>query len=77
MNYSIVHKEVIQQLRGQNFDISDPQICLDNFYTVSLDNNRISDLLHCTCALLMFCLLNPQTNACEPNPKTTSGDFNR
>ena len=28
-------------------------------------------------ALLMFCLLNPQTNACEPNPKTTSSDFNR
>ena len=27
--------------------------------------------------LLMFCLLNPQTNACEPNPKTTSSDFNR
>ena len=27
--------------------------------------------------LLMFCLLNPQMNACEPNPKTTSGDFNR
>ena len=29
------------------------------------------------CTLLMFCLLNPQTNACEPNPKTTSSDFNR
>ena len=28
-------------------------------------------------ALLMFCLLNPQMNACEPNPKTTSSDFNR
>ena len=28
-------------------------------------------------ALLMFCLLNPQTNACEPNPKTTRSDFNR
>ena len=27
--------------------------------------------------LLMFCLLNPQTNACQPNPKTTSSDFNR
>ena len=27
--------------------------------------------------LLMFCLLNPQMNACEPNPKTTSSDFNR
>ena len=27
-------------------------------------------------ALQMFCLLNPQTNACEPNPKTTSSDFN-
>ena len=27
--------------------------------------------------LLMFCLLNPQTNACEPNPKTTNSDFNR
>ena len=27
--------------------------------------------------LLMFCLLNLQTNACEPNPKTTSSDFNR
>ena len=26
--------------------------------------------------LQMFCLLNPQTNACEPNPKTTSSDFN-
>ena len=26
--------------------------------------------------LLMFCLLNPQTNACEPNPNTTSSDFN-
>ena len=25
--------------------------------------------------LLMFCLLNLQTNACEPNPKTTSSDF--
>jgi hypothetical protein len=27
--------------------------------------------------LQMFCLLNPQMNACEPNPKTTSSDFNR
>ena len=27
--------------------------------------------------LQMFCLLNPQTNACKPNPKTTSSDFNR
>ena len=26
--------------------------------------------------LQMFCLLNPQTNAWEPNPKTTSNDFN-
>ena len=26
--------------------------------------------------LQMFCLLNPQMNACEPNPKTTSSDFN-
>ena len=25
----------------------------------------------------MFCLLNSQTNACEPNPKTPSSDFNR
>ena len=29
------------------------------------------------CTLKMFCLLNPQMNACEPNPKTTSSDFNR
>ena len=29
------------------------------------------------CTLLMFCLLNPQMNACKPNPKTTSSDFNR
>ena len=28
-------------------------------------------------ALQMFCLLNSQMNACEPNPKTTSSDFNR
>ena len=27
--------------------------------------------------LLMFCLLNSQMNTCEPNPKTTSSDFNR
>ena len=27
--------------------------------------------------LQMFCLLNSQTNVCEPNPKTTSSDFNR
>ena len=27
--------------------------------------------------LLMFCLLNPQMNSCEPNPKTTSSYFNR
>ena len=27
--------------------------------------------------LQMFCLLNPQMNACEPNPKTTSSNFNR
>ena len=27
--------------------------------------------------LLMFCLLNPQMNVCEPNPKTTSSDFSR
>ena len=27
--------------------------------------------------LQMFCLLNPQMNACELNPKTTSSDFNR
>ena len=26
--------------------------------------------------LQMFCLLKPQMNACEPNPKTTSSDFN-
>ena len=30
-----------------------------------------------TSALQMFCLLNPQMNACKPNPKTTSSDFNR
>ena len=28
-------------------------------------------------ALQMFCLLNSQMNACEPNPKTTNSDFNR
>ena len=27
--------------------------------------------------LQMFCLLNSQMNACEPNPKTTSSNFNR
>ena len=27
--------------------------------------------------LQMFCLLNSQTNACKPNLKTTSSDFNR
>ena len=27
--------------------------------------------------LQMFCLLNSQMNACEPNPKTTSSDFSR
>ena len=27
--------------------------------------------------LQMFCLLNPQMNACKPNPKTTSSSFNR
>ena len=27
--------------------------------------------------LQMFCLLNPQMNVCEPNPKTTRSDFNR
>ena len=29
-----------------------------------------------TPTLQMFCLLNPQTNACEPNPTTTRSDFN-
>ena len=32
---------------------------------------------HSMHTLQMFCLLNPQMNACEPNPKTTSSDFNR
>ena len=27
--------------------------------------------------LEMFCLLNPQMNVCEPNPNTTSSNFNR
>ena len=27
--------------------------------------------------LQMFCLLNPQMNVCEPNPKTASSNFNR
>ena len=27
--------------------------------------------------LQMFCMLNPQMNVCEPNPKTTSSNFNR
>ena len=40
-----------------------PFIC--RFYTIT------------TTTLQMFCLLNPQMNACEPNPKTTSSDFNR
>ena len=30
-----------------------------------------------TAALQMFCLLNPQMNACEPNPNSTCSDFNR
>ena len=40
--------------------------------------NQIFDrFLPYEATLLMFCLLNPQTNACEPNPKITSSDFNR
>ena len=32
--------------------------------------------IHFSYTLQMFCLLNPQMNACEPNPKTTCSDFN-
>ena len=34
-------------------------------------------VLKVTITLQMFCLLNSQTNACEPNPKTTCSNFNR
>ena len=32
---------------------------------------------HSITRLQIFCLLNPQMNVCEPNPKTTSSNFNR
>ena len=40
----------------------------------SLSFILLSQYLH---TLQMFCLLKSQTNACKPNPKTTSSNFNR
>ena len=31
----------IQQLRGQNFAIFDPPPCVDSFYTLSVDKNKL------------------------------------
>ena len=52
---------------------------ISNLFVQKSYSINIKFLLHkqSTTTLLMFCLLNPQTNAFEPNPKTTSSDFNR
>ena len=48
-------------------------------WTLSLISNSVILILNVDskCTLQMFCLLNSQMNACEPNPKTTFSDFNR
>ena len=48
-----------------------------NFDTFYLRLLRLSKVKKVSNALQMFCLLNSQTNASKPNPKTTSSDFNR
>ena len=57
-----------------------PEVIVNQFFSVSVSVPFFlfpSSSKGQVVTLLMFCLLNPQMNACEPNPKTTSSDFNR
>ena len=66
-------RQKLGQLATKNFMVSS----IYNLYSLvtKIGNSKKKETFGNT--LLMFCLLNPQTNACEPNPKTTRSDFDR
>ena len=47
------------------------------FNDLNQTETAVCHLIYTFCTLQMFCLLKPQMNVCEPNPNTTSSNFNR
>ena len=47
-------------------------VSVNGWDTSSVASRARSELTSLQCILQMFCLLNPQMNVCQPNPKTTS-----